>query len=136
LAEKDPAQVQRTVLWAALMVSQLVYVGLLGLGIRVVPEPIDLPALPVALAAVAVATAVAAHWMWRRASGAGRPLHVPGPDDAQALTSYLLAWVFDESIAIHGLVLGLLGFAPSTWGPFSAAAVVLMLLHRPRSADA
>lgn len=136
MAANDPAQVHRTVLWAALLASQLVYLALLGVGFRIAPEPVELPVLPFALGAVAAATAGAAHWAWRRASGAGRPLHAPAPDDARAFTSYVIAWALDESIAIHALVLGFLGFPPSTWGVFSAAAFVLTLAHRPRGAGA
>ena len=71
-------------------------------------EPLDLQALPIALAVVAVATAVGSHLCWRRASGAGRPIHTTPADPAASFTFFILAWVLDESIAIYALVLGLL----------------------------
>ena len=133
MAATGPAQAMRTsrILWLALLAAQGLYVALLLSGVaRLRGEPLEIPALPLALAGVAVATGVGAHGFWRRASGTARPVHA-APDPASAFTSYLLAWVLDESIGIHGLVLGLLGFGPGVWAPFSAAGLALTLLHRP-----
>ena len=134
LTELDPAQTRRTqwVFWLTLLAAQVLYVLVILSGAaRTREEPLDLPALPIALAVVALATAIGAHVCWRRASGTGRPIHSSPPEPATSFTFYILAWVLDESIALYGLVLGLLALSPSVWGPFSLAALVLMLVHRP-----
>jgi hypothetical protein len=130
----DPAQIKRAsrVLWSTLLASQLVYLALILSGVaRVREQPLELPALPIAFGVVAGATGIAAHPLWRRASGAGRALPADPPEAAAAFTFFLLAWVLDESIAVYGLLLALLAFSPVSWSPFSAAALALMLVHRP-----
>jgi F0F1-type ATP synthase membrane subunit c/vacuolar-type H+-ATPase subunit K len=130
----DPAQARRTnqILWLTLLASQVVYVVVILSGAaRTRDEPLDLPVFPLALAVVSVATAIGSHFSWRRATGAGRPIHAAAPDPGTRFTFYILAWVLDESIAIYGLVLGLLAFSVAAWGPFSLAAFTLMLVHRP-----
>lgn len=133
MAEVDRAQLRRTlrVFWVALLVSQLVYLALAASGIGRRAEPLPIPILPVALGAVAATTAIAAHVFWRRGSGAGRVLPAAPPEPAQAFPSFILAWVLDESIAIYGLLLALLGFSAASWGLFLAGAVALMWIHRP-----
>jgi len=122
------------VLWGSLLAAQAIYVGLLVSGLLPSPEePSITPLLPIILGLIAATEAVAAHVLWRRATGAGRPLHSARPAPARALQPYLLAWVLDESIAIYALVLGVLGFPPSVWGWFSLAGALLLLVHRPRT---
>ncbi len=88
--------------------------------------------LSVALAVVSVATAGVAHLFWRRAAGANLPLHaILERDPAQSFILFVQAWVFDESIAVYGLVQALLGIPPAIWLPFGVASIVLLLLHRP-----
>jgi len=119
-------------LWGALLASQLVYLAILVSGALPARErPLDLAALPVALGGAAAGAALAAHLLFRRGTGAGRAVHEAPPEEGAALTWLLLAWVLDEGVALAGLVLGLLGFSGAIWGPFSAAGLVLMLLHRP-----
>src|SRR5262245_19319762 len=134
MSQVDPAQARRVnkILWLTLLASQVVYVAVnLSGAARTRERPLDLPALPIALAVIAVATAIASRLAWRHASGAGRPIHSTPPDPGASFTYYILAWVLDASIAIYGLVLGLLAFSPAVWGSFSVAAFVLMLVHRP-----
>ena len=50
---------------------------------------------------------------------------------SEAFTEYIVAWVLDEAIAIFGLVLAFLALSTAVWAPFSVAALILMLLHRP-----
>ncbi|NNL67687.1 MAG: hypothetical protein HKP30_15660 [Myxococcales bacterium] len=122
----------RLMLWASLLVSQLIYAGILLSGlVPVAEEPMALP-LPAILGVAAALTGAAGHFFWRRASGDGATIHASAPEPAAAHTSYVIAWVLDESIAIYGLVLGFLAFPMTTWSLFSVAAFVLMLLHRPR----
>lgn len=132
----SPAEAQarttRQVLWVTLLVSQLIYLGILLSGlVPVASEPMNLP-LPEILGAAAVLTGATAQFFWRRASADGATLQTGAPDPGAAATSYILAWVLDESIAIYGLLLGFLAFPATTWSLFSVAAFVLMLLHRPR----
>jgi hypothetical protein len=134
MSELDPEQARRVnkILWLALIASQAVYLGVVLSGVGTSRnQPLDLPALPIALATVAVATAIGSHLCWRRASGAGRPIHRTSPNPAASFTFYILAWALDESIAIYGLILGLLAFSAEVWSPFSVAALALMLVHRP-----
>jgi F0F1-type ATP synthase membrane subunit c/vacuolar-type H+-ATPase subunit K len=131
----DPAQAKRTtqVLWLALLASQVAYAAIILSGAaRIRAEPPDVPILPLVLGASAIGIGLLAHYFWRRATGSGRPLASPPPPQT-AFTHYLLAWVLDESLAIYGLVLSLLGFPDAAWAPFNLAAFVLMLLHRPRA---
>jgi hypothetical protein len=130
----DPAQARRLnrILWLALVASQVVYIAVNLSGAAATREqPLDLPVFPIVLGFIAAATAIGAHLSWRRASGAGQPIHLTPAEPATAFTFYVLAWTLDCSIAIYGLLLGLLAFPPEAWGPFSAAAVLLILLHRP-----
>lgn len=130
----EPSANLPRILWLTLLVAQAVYVavgltapGLLGTSLA------DRAAFPLALGGVALASAAVAHVMWRRASGAGLAVHqAREADPQQTFTFLLLAWVVDESIALYGMLLALLGFALSTWLLFAAGAAALMLVHRPR----
>ena len=134
MTEIDPAQAEptRKIIWLTLLVSQLIYVAIILSGaIQTRAEPVDIPVFPIVLGVVAATTAVASHVFWRRATGAGRALHVAPPEPAAAFTSFLLAWVLDESIAIYGFVLSVLAFSVEAWAPFSVAGFALLLVHRP-----
>ena len=134
VAEIDPRLAVRTrqTIWLTLLVSQLIYVGIILSGVsQIRSEPVDIPVFPIVLGVVAATTAAASHVFWRRATGAGRALHVAPPEPAAAFTSFMLAWVFDESIAIYGFVLSILAFSAATWAPFSLAGFALLLVHRP-----
>jgi F0F1-type ATP synthase membrane subunit c/vacuolar-type H+-ATPase subunit K len=130
-AQVDPEQARRNnwVLWACLLMSQVIYAGIAAT--RVVPTSPSVPAMSMALAVVAFATAVGAHLCWRRSRGAGRAAHEPRPAQQIAFTFFLLACVLDESIGIYGLVLAFLGAPLATWAPFTAASIALLLIHRP-----
>jgi F0F1-type ATP synthase membrane subunit c/vacuolar-type H+-ATPase subunit K len=133
MATIDPALARRNnwVVWAVLLLSQLVYVGIAasGVGRETSGPPPDV--FVVALGVVAVGTALGAHLCWRRSRGAGRAVNEAPPTQQQAFTFFLLAAVLDESIAIYGLVLAFLGAPAETWAPFSVAAFALLLIHRP-----
>ncbi len=146
MAQLDPTQTRQAIriFWLTLLASQVVYVAVIvGLDMRSRREPVDAPALLTTLAVVSVAMGLGAHFSWRRASGAERPTPFsPTPPSSPLYRLlppfyrllppfYLLAWLLDESIAICGLILGFLAFSPGVWIPFSLAAFVLMLIHRP-----
>jgi hypothetical protein len=129
----DLEQARRTnwVLWASLLLVQVVYVGILVSGL-LPPRPEPPPAtFALVLGVSAVGIAIFAHVCWRRSRGAGRAVHEPPPTQQAAFTSFLLACVLDESIGVFGLALGYLGAPMETWAPFIAAAVALLLIHRP-----
>lgn len=131
----DPAQARLTqrVVWISLLLSQAIYIlVIVFLAAQSSGEPRVGSLFPTALAAVAFTTGVIAHAFWRRATGAGRAVHLPPPEPAAAFQHLVLAWVLDESIAVYALVLGFLGFGAATWAPFSVAAAILLLVHRPR----
>jgi hypothetical protein len=134
MAEIDSAQARRNnqIIWLTLLASQLIYVAVILSGAaRTRTEPFELPVLPIALAVVAVATGIGSHLCWRHAVGAGQPIHSEPPKPARSFTFYMLSWILDGSVAVYGLVLGLLAFSPAAWGPFSLAAFVLIVVHRP-----
>lgn len=123
----------KRIIWIALLVSQAVYVaiGLLHPGLTGTSLG-ENRILSLALAVVSVATAGVAHLFWRRAAGVNLPLHaILERDPTQSFIFFIQAWVFDESIAVYGLVQALLGIPPAIWLPFSVAGAVLLLLHRP-----
>lgn len=120
-------------LWAALAVSQVIYLF--------VPAPPREGAanlsdvLPIALGAVAFAQCVGIVALLRiRAFG---PIQRGGLDPtskegaAQLFTTLILAWVLAESAAIYGLVLRFLGFDLLYSTPLSAAGALLLFLGRP-----
>jgi F0F1-type ATP synthase membrane subunit c/vacuolar-type H+-ATPase subunit K len=139
VSEFDPEKARQTrrLVWVVLLVSQLVYVGMLvGGSVPLGDARADLPMLPLAFAGLSLGEAAVAHFMWRRATGAGRPLHAAPVEPTAAFTSYLIAWVLDEAIGLYGFVMGFLGFPAEVWGWFSAAALALLVLHRPSGDDA
>lgn len=133
MAQVDPEQARRSnwVVWGCLLLSQLIYVGIAASRF-VTPPPRQPPAVfAIALGVVAVATGLGAHFCWRRSRGAGRAAHEPPPTQQIAFTFFLLACVLDESIGVYGLVMAFLGAPLETWAPFNAAAIALLLIHRP-----
>jgi hypothetical protein len=123
------------IVWGVLLLSQLVYLGVAASGVvRIRDEPLPMPLLPIALAVVSLGAGVAASILHARARVAGeRPHPTSGVPGGAAFTSYLVAWVIDEIIAINGLVVALLAFSPDEWLPFFVVALLLTVLHRPRT---
>ncbi len=133
-AAASPEQA-RWIVWFALLASVLVYFGIAMSGI-LRPAAALAPAwLPGVLGGLAVAAALAAHWLWRRATGAGLPVH-RAPSGRPALTTLLgrhllLAWALDEAIGVLGLAMALLGFPKEEWFLFFVVGLALLLAHRP-----
>ena len=127
---------KRSVLWGALFGSTAVYLVLallLGRGDRVGGEA-GMPILSIVLAVVAVGNGLAATFFWRRARAAqAESAAHAGPRTEQppeSLTPWIVCWGLDESVAILGFILALLGFPPSVWLGFFAGAAVLLVVHR------
>lgn len=129
-------RIERAV-WAALLLSQFGYGALAYTGPGRIAPAGDLPLLPWVFAALALCAAGAAHAFWRRATPSSPSPVVPAPPSASgagariALPLRIVTWALDESIALLGLVLALLGHAPAVWLPFFAVALAAMFLHRP-----
>ena len=130
---KSSTQNPTRLIWLTLLTSQIIYV-VVGLtqsgaaGTSLSNERI----FPIILGVVAIVTGGAAHFLWRRATGSSLPIHqAKRQTPQQAFIFFLLAWVLDESIAIYGLVLALLGLPASIWLAFSGGGAALLLLHRP-----
>lgn len=123
------------IVWAAFLASQAAFlVVALSLEPRGLPPP---RAVAVAFGVLAAFQAVLADLFFRRAErlAAAPPGRGAPTEEARrpaALRRALVAWALDETIALLGLVLALLGASASTWGGFGVVAVVLLVLHRPR----
>ena len=122
------------ILWAALLGSTLIYVAVLELAAKSGEPHWEFLMLPLSTGAVTTAAAslaVPRIMVRRHRSGRDR-------DDSslpEAAGAYLIALIvalaLAESVAIFGLVLGLLGAPPKVVMPFFAVAWVLMLIRFP-----
>jgi F0F1-type ATP synthase membrane subunit c/vacuolar-type H+-ATPase subunit K len=126
-------------LWWSLVMSLLVYVLVANVA-RVPPSP-DLP--------IGLLTAVL--FLLSCGIGAGTVIHrrraLSGPIQSGALdpttpagaqkafTPFILNLVLSESVGIFGLVLSLFSGNPLFCAGFSAAAIALMVVHRPTASD-
>jgi hypothetical protein len=117
------------IVWGAFVMTQLLFVALLLAGIA--PGRSQPGELLAVFAVLALGAAIGGHAMWRRARGSFDRVMRETPDPATLLPFYIVAWAFDETIALCGLVLGVLGFPPAVWSAFSAAGFILTLMHRP-----
>ncbi len=118
------------ILWAGLFVSTFMYLAPLEL---MEPGASGWKPLlvPLVFAAVTMAglSLVAPRLLLRQRSSPGMPARTP-PQRAY-LFSLLVSMSFAESVAIFGLILGLLGAPEMTVLPFFAASWVLMLIRFP-----
>ncbi|HSO06579.1 MAG TPA: hypothetical protein VLW45_05045 [Pelomicrobium sp.] len=133
-AAASPEQV-RWVVWFVLLASVLVYFGMAISGLLKPASALGPDWLPSVFGGVAVAAAAAAHWLWRRATGAGLPIH-RAQSGRPALAAMLgqrllLAWALDEAIGVLGLAVALLGFPKEEWFLFFVVSLALLLAHRP-----
>lgn len=140
-----PGLFQVRVLWAAFLVSQGIYVGIvLGHLLQPPPEPPE-PILLTAIAAVATMVGAASLFL-PRVFHAQSMSQVSEHDLAAARESrdallrisfsrgfapYIIGLALNEAVAIFGLVLSALGFASISIAPFFAASVVLMFARIP-----
>jgi F0F1-type ATP synthase membrane subunit c/vacuolar-type H+-ATPase subunit K len=127
--QRKVARVRALLIWGSLLSAQVLFVVLLLSGI--VPAGRSQPGHLVTVLAVVALGAGIGDPMWRRARAPLDRVMRQTPDPATLLPLYIVAWALDETIAIFGLVLGLLGFPPAVWGSFSTAGLILTLIHRP-----
>lgn len=125
----------RWIVWAALAASVLIYFGVALSGVFGSGPPAGASWLPRLFGAAGVTASIAAHLLWRRATGAGLPVHRRGagaPGLVSALGAGLLAaWALDEAIAVLGLAL--LRYPREDWFLFFVVSLALLLAHRPVS---
>jgi hypothetical protein len=139
--EAEPMNPMLPTLWFVLLFSQVVYLALPYVveleGRR--PDAGTLDTLTLVLAAISVATGAGTLVYRRRAlvepirTGRLDPSSPAGA--AHAFSPIVLNLVLTESIAIYGLLLGLLSASPSRALPFALGAFALMYVHRPTAPD-
>ena len=92
-------------------------------------------ALRPALTLAAVMFAGASIWWRRRAAramqGASAEALVDGSSFERLRTNCIISWAFSQSVAVMGVVMGLLSHQINEFVPFGLAALVLLLAHRP-----
>lgn len=128
--QRELERMRALILWISFLATQILFVVLLLSGIvpagRAPPQD-----LATVFTVLALAAGIVAHLTWRRARSHVVRVVRKVPDPAALLPHYIVAWALDESIAIFGLVLGVLGFPPAVWSGLSAVAFFLTLMHRP-----
>ncbi len=128
-----PAPV-RTVIWLAFMAAVLMYavVGWALGGKTAVEAEIPGWLFPLVAAAIGVAALLAPGFLRRQPppGSAPRPPEAPAPPAAVA-PAELIAWAFDEAVAVVGLVSVLVGGSRGAFAFYLLAAWVLLWLHRP-----
>ncbi len=128
--ERRLAHTRALLIWGSFLMAQVLFVALLLAGIA--PTGGSRPGeLVTVFAVLALGAGIGAQVMWRRARGPFDRVMRETPDPATLLPLYIVAWALDETIALFGLVLGLLGFPPAVWSAFSVAGFILTLIHRP-----
>jgi hypothetical protein len=124
------------IIWAALAISQLVYLCLPAPPLERTAPASDL--FPLALGVVAIVQAAIIVAILRvRAfepvqSGRLDPSSKAGA--AKLFIALMVAWILAESVAINGFVLRFLHFPRAITLPFSIAGVFLLYVGRPWSA--
>ena len=118
--------------WGAMALAVVTYAGV-GLVVAEGHPPVA-AGLPVwLLPALAAAAAFAAVLLQLRRTIAGDPDGAPSAVTARsALTGAVVVWALDDAVAIIGLVALLTGAAPRLFAIYLAAALALLVLHRPR----
>lgn len=128
------AQRTLTLLWYVLLAAQALYVAVAASGIggtRSAGFARDVPLFAPALGVIAFASVIVARLAWRRLHARADALREPGAIAQARFTAALVTWLIEESVAIYGLVLALLGYPAGTWAVFSALALAAFLTHRP-----
>lgn len=143
--KKGPSLLNVRIVWAALMGSQFVYLAMLAFGLFPPPEVPPQPVMLTVLSGVAFINAVMSVMLPRvlvgPALGAARHRdgHLVGQDRSVLLpraisvgfTGWIVGMAIAESIALFGLVLGVLGFSLLQAAPFFGLAALITLMKFP-----
>lgn len=130
------------ILWFALLMSQLIYLGVLFIltgqgapeGSTMAPE--ELETMQMALGAVALsmvpAIFVMRHVMFGKPGQQGK-LKERGRAKAALQVANLVSWSMAEAIAVFGFVLAFLSYDVTQFYPFLGLAMTLMFVLFPRT---
>lgn len=127
-----------SVIWAVLVLSQFIYLAVLGSGIfqNEASDSSFLRLMSYSLGSVCLAEVVIVLFVFRRyvvrpiQGGTVDPSTPPGAQ--RVLSPLLICWVLIEAIAIHGLVLAVLAGSSARYMlPFLAVSLLLMWFTRP-----
>lgn len=133
------AHLTNRLLWWAFVVSLLVYVGVAHVaripGERTAPLDLLVPALALVSLGEALASLLYRRYALSGPIRSGR-LDPSTPEGARrAFQPFVVNLALSESVGIYGLVLAFLSGDPVYAVAFSAAALVLLYLHRPTAPD-
>jgi hypothetical protein len=127
------------VLWWSLVASLLVYV--LVANVASAPANSDVPIGPLATAFFLLSCGVGVGTLVYRRRALSGPIQSGALDPTtpagaqKAFTPFIVNLALSESVGIYGLVLSLLSGNPLFCVGFSAAAIGLMVVHRPSASD-
>jgi hypothetical protein len=122
-------------IWIAMLVAVGAYVLVLAalIGSDAAPAPIaDVPTLRRLLMLVTIPLVAVVFWLRRRLPLADYGAKRPTPTVQTVSAMYVVCWALSESIALFGLVLGLLSHNLGEAYPFFVVAIALLLWQRPR----
>jgi F0F1-type ATP synthase membrane subunit c/vacuolar-type H+-ATPase subunit K len=140
-----PQLFQARIIWAALVASQFLFIGLLFAGVlRPPPEPPD-PQMLYLLAGLSIVVAVVSFALPMYLGGQiaqqviAQLRHEGEPSNKRIIerafqagfSPFIISIALSESISIYGLVLGALGFSRMVALPFFAAGIALTLVRFP-----
>jgi hypothetical protein len=141
----DPLLTTPRILWASLLMSQLIYAYLLLFAAPHPDAPPD-PMLPMVLAAAAFGVAIASFVVpavLSRSMASQPTAPIMGHEDAAAarrramsarFVPFIVSLAMSEAVSIFGLVVGWLGHPLTTWAPFLVAGMLLTAWRFPTEA--
>jgi hypothetical protein len=124
------------IIWLGMLLAVGAYLLVLValLGSDAAPAPIaDVATLRRALMFVTVTVVVVLFWLRRRLPLAAFGPDRPTPSAQDVSTTYIVCWALSESVALLGLVLGLLSRSIGEAYPFFIVATALLVWQRPRA---
>jgi F0F1-type ATP synthase membrane subunit c/vacuolar-type H+-ATPase subunit K len=135
---------------AALILSLLLFGGLLAMVTRPPGDPVigadipvraDPPAIMIPIMAALAAASLLAIYIVRRRMARDRDAVAAAPVEdsartrARLYTGSITSWALAESIALYGLVLGIIYRGTGPFLPFAAVSLLLMIVLAPRRRD-
>ena len=124
------------IIWLGMLLAVGAYLLVLAvlLGPDTAPAPMaDVATLRRVLMFVTIAVVAVLFWLRRRLPLAAFGPDRPTPSAQDVSTTYILCWALSESVALLGLVLGLLSHHIAEAYPFFVVAAALLVWQRPRA---